>query len=157
MSLKGKGSCRRTPACMLARVFLAARHQRLDLQPYLQAGTHRLGDGYAERQLKTDHGTLSYGRAYLLPMQGGCGFHPLDAVLGLTRDHFSPWLMQLVARLATRLSYPATRSVCQCLLGPGRPGRRSGRRRWWRSPGRVWCRPASAAPRRDRWAGVQPP
>jgi hypothetical protein len=104
-------------ACTLVRVFLAARHQRLDLQPYLQAGTHRLGDGYAQRQLKTAHGPLTYGRAYLIPVQGGRGFHPLDAGLGLTRDHFSPWLMQLVARLATRLSYSATRLVCQAMLG----------------------------------------
>jgi hypothetical protein len=104
-------------ACLLVRLFLTARHQRLELRPYLQTGTHRLGDLYAERQLKTAFGTLTYGRAHLISVKGGHGFHPLDAVLGLTRDHFSPWLMQLVARLATRLSYPATRLVCKAVLG----------------------------------------
>src|SRR5271156_6430615 len=104
-------------ACVLVRLFLTAWHRRLELQPYLQTGTHRLGDSYAERRLKTAYGTVTYGRAHLIHRHGGHGFHPLDAVLGLTRDHFSPGLMQLVARLATRLSYPATRLVCQAVLG----------------------------------------
>src|SRR5271170_5657521 len=47
-------------ACLLERLFLTARHQRLELQPYLQTGTHRLGELYAERQLKTAFGTLTY-------------------------------------------------------------------------------------------------
>jgi hypothetical protein len=109
--------CLAALACVLVRLFLAARHQRLDLQPYLQTGTHRLGDPYAKRRLKTRHGTVTYGRAHLIPLKGGPGFHPLDAVLGLSRDQFSPGLMELVARLATRLSYPATHLVCRAVLG----------------------------------------
>jgi hypothetical protein len=106
-----------TLACALVRLFLTARHERLNLQPYLQRGTHRLGEAYAPRKLKTLYGELTYGRAHLIALQGGPGFYPLDAVLGLTRDHFSPGLMYLVARLATRLSYPATRLVCRAILG----------------------------------------
>ncbi len=40
----------------------------------------------------------------------------MDVVLGLTRDRLSPWVMQLVGRLATRMSFLATRLVCQAVL-----------------------------------------
>src|SRR6266849_3162315 len=36
--------------------------------------------------------------------------------LGLPRDRLSPWVMQLVGRLATRMSFAATRLVCTTLL-----------------------------------------
>ena len=39
--------------CCLMRLFLTARHERLDVQPYLEDGVYRPGDGYAERKLKT--------------------------------------------------------------------------------------------------------
>src|SRR6266700_3440209 len=87
--------------CLLIRLFLTAWHQRLDLQPYLQDGKYRLGTACAERALKTAYGTVRYRRAQLVARKGGSGFYPLDALLGLTRDRLSPWVMQLVARLAT--------------------------------------------------------
>jgi hypothetical protein len=40
----------------------------------------------------------------------------LDTVLGLTRDRLSPWVMYLVGRLATRMSFAAARLVCKALL-----------------------------------------
>ncbi|MBY0371056.1 hypothetical protein K2X33_10240, partial [bacterium] len=51
---------------------------------------------------------VTYGRHYLLARGGGSGFFPLDVVLVLTRDRLSPWVMQWVARLATRMSFKAT-------------------------------------------------
>ncbi len=101
---------------LLVRLFLTARHQRLDLKPHLADGKYRLGNRYAERTLKTAYGPVRYGRVHLIKHQGGSGFYPLDALLGLTRDRFSPWVLQLVARLATRMSFAATRRVCQALL-----------------------------------------
>ncbi len=101
---------------VLVRLFLTARHERLDLQPYLEGGAYRLGNPYAERRLKTPWGEVRYGRAHLSQRPRGSGFHPLDVVLGLTRDRLSPWVMQLVGRLATRMSFGATRLVCQALL-----------------------------------------
>ena len=47
---------------------------------------------------------------------GGRGFFPLDLELGLTRDRLSPWVMQWVARLATRMSFKAARMVCKAVL-----------------------------------------
>ncbi len=101
---------------VLVRLFLTARHERLDLQPYLQNGVYQLSNGYAPRKVKTAWGEVAYGRARLRKRKGGCGFYPLDAVLGLTRDHLSPWVMHLVGRLATRMSFAAARLVCTAVL-----------------------------------------
>src|SRR5258708_8448669 len=101
---------------VLVRLFLTARHERLDLQPYLQNGVYQLSNGYAPRKVKTAWGEVAYGRARLRKRKGGCGFYPLDAVLGLTRDHFSPWVMHLVGRLPTRMSFAAARLVCTAVL-----------------------------------------
>jgi hypothetical protein len=101
---------------LLIRVFLTARHERLELAPYLEDGRYRRGDPYAECTLKTAYGEVCYGRAHLIPRRGGAGFHPLDVVLVLTRDHLSPWVMQLVAKLATRMSFAAARLVCKAAL-----------------------------------------
>src|ERR1700733_3907028 len=50
----------------LIRLFLTARYERLDLQPFLEDGKYRRGDNYAERTLKTYYGVVTYGRHYLL-------------------------------------------------------------------------------------------
>jgi hypothetical protein len=66
--------------------------------------------------LKTVYGTVTYGRHYLQARRGGSGFFPLDAFLGLTTDRLSPWVMQWVARLASRMSFAAAKSVCRAAL-----------------------------------------
>lgn len=102
--------------CCLLRLFLTARHARLEVQPFLANDKYRRGDDYAERTLKTVYGEVTYGRQYLIARAGGSGFWPLDAVLGLSRDRLSPWVRQWVARLATRMSFKAARMVCQAVL-----------------------------------------
>lgn len=102
-------------ACLI-RLFLTARYERLDLEPFLEDGKYRPGDEYAERTLKTFYGKVKYGRHYLMTCGGGSGFFPLDVVLGLTRDRLSPWVMQWVARLATRMSFKASQMVCKAVL-----------------------------------------
>jgi hypothetical protein len=102
--------------CVLMQLYLTSRHERLDLQPFLAEGDYRLGNAYAERTLKTAYGPVSYGRTQLIKRQGGSGFYPLDVVLGLTRDRLSPWVLQLVGRLATRMSFLATQLVCKALF-----------------------------------------
>lgn len=100
----------------LIRLFLNARHERLDVRPFLEDGQYRAGNEYAERTLKTAYGEVSFGRQYLMARGGGSGFYPLDMVLGLTRDRLSPWMMQWVARLATRMSFKAAQMVCKAAL-----------------------------------------
>jgi hypothetical protein len=101
----------------LIRLFLLVRQQRLDLAPYLADGTYRPGEEYATRTLKTAYGKVTYGRQYLMPRGGGVGFFPLDLVLGLTADRLSPWVLQWVARLATRMSFKASKMICKAVLG----------------------------------------
>jgi hypothetical protein len=101
---------------LLVRLYLTARHERLDVEPYLHDGPYRRGDVAALRTLKTAYGTVTFGRAQLIRRGGGAGFYPLDAVLELTRDQLSPWVMQFVGRLATRLSFAASRLLCQAAL-----------------------------------------
>jgi hypothetical protein len=101
---------------LLVRLYLTARHARLDLAPYLRDGDYRRGDAAAPRTLKTAHGPVPYVRAQLIRRRGGAGFYLLDAVLGLTRDTLSPWVMQFVARLAMRMSFAASRLICQAAL-----------------------------------------
>ena len=100
----------------LIRLFLTARHERLVLQPFLEDGKYRPGDSYAERTLKTFYGEVTYGRQYLQQTAGGPGFCPLDATLGLSSDKLSPWMIQWVARLATRMSFKASKMVCKAVL-----------------------------------------
>ncbi len=102
--------------CCLIRLFLTARYERLDVQPYLKDGKYRPGEDYAERTLKTLYGEVAYGRHYVALRGGGKGFFPLDVVLGLTWDKLSPWVMQWVARLATRMSFKAAQMVCEAAL-----------------------------------------
>ena len=101
---------------LLVRLYLTARHERLDLEAYLRDGQYRRGAAAAPRTLKTAHGPVPYVRAQLIRRRGGAGFYPLDAVLGLTRDKLSPWVMQFVGRLATRMSFAASRLICQAAL-----------------------------------------
>jgi hypothetical protein len=106
-----------TLGCCLVRLFLSARYERLDVQPFLEDGKYRAGHPYAERTLKTVYGEVTYGRQYLQPRHGGgSGIFPLDIVLGLTWDALSPWVMQWVARLATRMSFRAAQMVCKAVL-----------------------------------------
>jgi hypothetical protein len=103
--------------CVLVRLFVAARHERLDVRPYARADGWRLGDPEAPRTLKTVFGEVRYRRATVIRRRGGTSFHPLDVELGLTRDGFSPWVTAFVTRLATRLSYAASRLLCRAVLG----------------------------------------
>src|ERR1022692_4364845 len=100
----------------LIELFLTARHERLDVQPFLMDGKYRAGNPYAERTLKTVYGKVTYGRRYLQSCQNGHGIFPLDMVLGLTWDALSPWVMQWVAQLATRMSFKAAQMVCKAVL-----------------------------------------
>lgn len=92
-------------------LFLTNRHIGLHLDEWLLIGQYRIHAIFTTRTIKTIYGPVTYGRTYLLKIAGGGGFFPLDAVLGLTSDGFSPLVMSLSSRLATRLSFGATAMV----------------------------------------------
>jgi Uncharacterised protein family (UPF0236) len=102
--------------CLMTRLFLFCRQERLRRPTPLPPG-YRAGDPQARRTLQTLFGPVTYRRAQWHRLKGGSGYHPLDAALGLTRDRFSPWVIQFVTRLATRLSFAASRLLCRSVLG----------------------------------------
>jgi hypothetical protein len=122
-------------ARLLIGLFLLARHHRIHEKHNDYAG-YRKRPGLFRRTLRTMYGKVRYKRDYWVKRQGGGGFHPLDAELGLTRDGFSPWVISLACRLATCLSYarstlvmdafwgwsPSTETVEQWVLGLARDG-----------------------------------
>src|SRR5438552_3651821 len=60
--------------CLLVRLFLTARHERLDVGPYAPRNGWRRGDPDAARTLKTVFGPVPYRRAQVMPKRGGAGF-----------------------------------------------------------------------------------
>jgi hypothetical protein len=103
--------------CVLLRRFLMARRERLEGSAPQPARGYRRGDPQAERTLDTVCGPVRYTRAQMIRRRGGPGYYPLDVALGLTRDRFSPWVVSFVTRLATRLSFAASRLLCRSVLG----------------------------------------
>jgi hypothetical protein len=108
--------------CLLIQLFLQARHARLDLTIWTQTRGYRISDNAAERTLKTSCGEVTYQRAYLVPRRGGGpGVHPLDVVLGLTRDAYSPLIIGWFCRLATRVSFQIASGLGAMFLGSAPP------------------------------------
>lgn len=100
---------------LLVAMFLAARHQQLDLTRWQDAGWW-VKKSFAIKKIKTQLGLVEYGRVYLTRGSGG-GWFPLDAQLGITSDGFSWRVVDTVTQLATRISYGASRSICKAILG----------------------------------------
>ena len=50
-------------------------------------------------------------------IKSGGGFYPLDAQVGLTKDGFSPLVISLATKLATRMSFSASVLVFRCFYG----------------------------------------
>lgn len=96
-------------------LFLAQGHQRLDLAGWLAEGW-RVKKGFAVHTIKTLYGPVKYGRAYLTRRNGG-GWFPLDALLGITQDGFSWAVTDMATRLATRVSFAASRGIIKAILG----------------------------------------
>jgi hypothetical protein len=121
--------------CLFFQLFLVYRHEKMDYSKWINTGQYYKRTEPVVRKIKTVFGQVVYWRTYLVKKDGsGDGFHPLDAVLGLTRDGFSPFIISLATRLATRVSFgtctilfecfynwsPSTDSIEQLVLGLGR-------------------------------------
>lgn len=108
---------------MMARIgrlflllFLSSCNRNLELNKWGDSGQYRIKNHFAKRTIKTVYGPVTYVRAYLLKKKGGGGFFPLDAKLGLTCDGFSPLVISLSSRLATRMSFGAAAIVFRYFL-----------------------------------------
>lgn len=102
---------------LLVALFLAVRHERLDLSPHTAGGAWRLESSFAVRAVKTLCGSVRYGRAYLVNRQRKGGWFPLDAALGISSDGFSVAVISRACCLATRMSYSAGTRVFAAFLG----------------------------------------
>ncbi len=85
--------------------FLAWRHEhsRPEVEDAKKAGDFRERNPQP-RLLGTCFGKVRYWRTYLRG-PGGSGFYPLDAVLGLAADGFSLFVMNMAAKISTKLPY----------------------------------------------------
>ncbi len=121
--------------CLFFKLYLMSAHQFLDYTQWLDSGLYYLKKNPIAKTIKTTFGEVRYWRCYLVRKgKKGGGFYPLDTSLGLTRDGFSPLVIKLVTKLATRVSFktsvllfhsfygwaPSTESIEHLVLGVGR-------------------------------------
>jgi len=95
-------------------LFLEVQRRRVDVGGDPGDGWH-VQRKFARRTIKTLCGSVTYGRAYLRTKDRG--YFPLDAVLGITQDGFSWCVIDIVTRLATRVSYASAQSIMRAILG----------------------------------------
>ncbi len=121
--------------CLYILLFLMSCHNRLDYSKWLDTGLYYIRKALIPKKLKTTFGEVIYFRTYLVRKNKTAGgFYPLDILLGITRDGFSPSVISLAARIAARVSFitsvklfnyfygwsPSTQSVETLVLGLGR-------------------------------------
>jgi hypothetical protein len=107
-------------ARFLVMLFLCLCEQRVAdaLEPVVEVGGRRYKRRPPiARNLMTVFGVVRYFRTYLRgpPVKKGRrrGFHPLDALLGLTKDRLSMGVLAIGAYLATKMSFSQAR---ECLM-----------------------------------------
>lgn len=121
--------------CLFCQLFLVVSHDRLDYGNYLDQRRYYVRTIPGGRTIKTVFGEVCYWRLYFSKKgRDSGGFYPFDGVIGLSRDGFSPFVMKLATRLATRVSFtasvllfeafydwaPAKESIQNLVLGLGR-------------------------------------
>ena len=83
----------------------------------VNSGVYYLG-ATISRTIKTTYGEVRYWRNYMTTKDNkSSGFYPLDRVIGLTRDGFSPLVMNLATKLATRVSFSVSVVLFKCFYG----------------------------------------
>ena len=102
-------------ACLFLRLFLMSYQEQFDYSEWLGSEKYHKGN-LVPRTIKTIYGEVRYWRHYLVRKSGG-GFYPVDAGIGLTGDGFSPLVMSLATRLATRVSFSASVVLFRCFYG----------------------------------------
>ncbi len=122
--------------CLFIQLFLMSCHERLDYSKWLNTGLYYARRVPNAKTIKTVFGKVKYYRTYFVRKKNSKkgGFYPLDIILGITSDGFSPSVMSLATRLATRVSFlttvkifgyfygwsPSTEAVETLVLGIGR-------------------------------------
>src|SRR5713226_5968209 len=102
-------------ACLCLQLFLMSFQEHFDYSIWLEDRNYYKGC-LVSRTIKTIYGEVRYWRHYLARKDGG-GFYPVDARIGLTGDGFTPLVMSLATRLATRVSFSASVLLFRCFYG----------------------------------------
>ena len=101
---------------MLVAYFLWNRQHSFDHEQYADSHPGGRFKIPSPRSLKCYFGKIAYWRCYYERTSAG-GCFPLDIALGLLADGFTPKVISLVTRLATRMSYASAHLVCKTFLG----------------------------------------
>jgi len=103
--------------CLFLQLLLISLQEKFDYSTLLQGGLYYLGEN-VPRTIKTIYGEVRYWRNYVtIKDHKGCGFYPLDRTIGLTKDGFSPLVMNLAVKLATRVSFSVSALLFTCFYG----------------------------------------
>jgi len=101
-------------ACLFFQLYLMFFQEQLDYSKWSGSGLYYIGQ-LVPRNIKTIYGKVRYWRTYLIRKgNNGSGIYPLDVEIGLTRDGFSPLVMNLATKLATRVSFSAATLLFKC-------------------------------------------
>lgn len=100
----------------LVAIFLARRHEELVVPTSeVVGGTRYARSQVQDREIATTFGAVRFWRTYM--RAAGGGYYPLDRRLKLPAEGFSLFLVGLVVRIATKISYAQTQLVVKCFLG----------------------------------------
>jgi len=93
--------------CLYIQLFLMSCHERLNYSKWLNTGLYHARKAPVAKTIKTVFGKVKYYRTYFVRKDNNKkgGFYPLDTILGLTADGFSPSVISQATRLATRVSF----------------------------------------------------
>ena len=103
--------------CLFIQLFLMSIQNRLTYCGWLATGKFYEKKVLLSRTINTIYGKVRYWRKYLYGKEKGEGLFPLDIEVGLTKDGFSPLVISLVTKLATRVSFETSVLLFRCFNG----------------------------------------
>ncbi len=84
--------------CLFLQLMLINFQEKFDYSTMLHSGVYYQGVTVS-RTMKTIYGEVRYWRNYVtIKGKKGSGFYPLDRAIGLTKDGFSPLVMNLAVK-----------------------------------------------------------
>lgn len=103
--------------CLFLQLMLTSFQEKFDYSTLLNSGSYYMGNT-VPRTIKTIYGEVRYWRNYVtIKGKKGSGFYPLDRAVSLTKDGFSPLVMNLAVKLATRVSFSVSVLLFKCFYG----------------------------------------
>ncbi|WP_028582171.1 ISKra4 family transposase [Desulfogranum japonicum] len=119
---------------LYCQLYLISRHERFCYSNWLKGDRYYAQRNLSGRTICTIFGEVRYWRRYFIHKGNSSGFFPFDTAVGLSKDGFSPLVMKLAAKLATRVSFgtcilllrsfygwsPSKESIQDMVLGIGR-------------------------------------